>query len=94
MLRGAGRFGHGLGKLMTEPPSISASDRTVLHPGTVITVEPMAKYGRGKILVHEENLVVTDDGPKLLTRRAPREIPVVRPAACEPVSRRGQRDVG
>ena len=84
ILRGAGRFGHGLGKLMTEPPSISETDRTVLESGTVITIEPMAKYGADKILVHEEDLVVTDDGPKLLTRRASREMPVVHASQGRP----------
>jgi Xaa-Pro aminopeptidase len=77
-LGNVGRFGHGLGKVMTEHPSNKPSDRTVLKPGAVLTVEPSAMFGRGKILVHEENLVVTDDGPMLLTRRAPREMPVVR----------------
>jgi Xaa-Pro dipeptidase len=78
MLKSPGRFGHGLGKLMTEPPSISPEDRTVLEPGMVITIEPQATYGSDKIFAHEEDLVVTDDGPILLTRRAPSEIPVAR----------------
>ena len=72
-----GRFGHGLGKVMTEPPSNKPGDKTKLVPGTVLTIEPSALYGDGKILVHEENIVVTEGKPKLLTRRAPREIPVI-----------------
>ena len=32
---------------------------------------------RGKILVHEENIVVTPDGAELLSRRAPREMVVI-----------------
>jgi hypothetical protein len=28
-------------------------------------------------MVHEENLVVCEDGPQLLSRRAPPELPVV-----------------
>ena len=77
-LGNVGRFGHGLGKNMTEHPSNKPIDKTVLKPGCVITIEPSAMYGKGKILVHEENLVVTEGGPRLLTRRAPREMPVVR----------------
>jgi Xaa-Pro aminopeptidase len=42
----------------------------------VLTIEPSAAYGADKILVHEENLVVTDGKPDLLTRRAPREMVV------------------
>lgn len=83
ILKAPGRFGHGLGKLMTEPPSISPDDRTVLEPGMVVTVEPQATFGADKILAHEEDIVVTDDGPVLLTRRARREMPVAR------LSRRG-----
>jgi Xaa-Pro dipeptidase len=48
----------------------------VLRPGAVLTIEPSALYGEGKILVHEEDLVVTAEGPVLLTRRASREMAV------------------
>jgi len=77
-LGNVGRFGHGLGKLLTEPPSNKPGDRTRLEPRVVLTIEPSALYGRCKILVHEENVVVTDDGCELLTRRAPRDMPVAR----------------
>jgi Xaa-Pro dipeptidase len=73
-----GRFGHGLGKVMTEFPSNKPIDKTPLRPGMVLTIEPSAAYGAGKILVHEENLVVTAGKPHLLTRRAPREMVVAR----------------
>jgi Xaa-Pro aminopeptidase len=71
-----GRFGHGLGKVMTEFPSNKPIDRTVLRPGMVLTIEPSAMFGNGKILVHEENLVVTEGNARLLSRRAPREMPI------------------
>lgn len=73
-----GRFGHGLGKILTEPPSNKPGDRTPMEPGVVLTIEPSALYGRDKILVHEENVVVTPNGCELLTRRAPRVMPVAR----------------
>ena len=72
-LGNVGRFGHGLGKLLTEPPSNKPGDFTCLEPGVVLTIEPNAMFGQGKILVHEENNVVTDDAAELLSRRAPRE---------------------
>jgi Xaa-Pro aminopeptidase len=75
-----GRFGHGLGKVMTEFPSNKPIDRTPLRPGMVLTIEPSAMFGKGKILVHEEDLVVTEGRPRLLTRRAPREMVVARPS--------------
>jgi len=72
-----GRLGHGLGKILTEPPYNKQGDKTTLEPGVVLTIEPSAMYGRGKILVHEENIVITADGAELLSRRAPREMVVI-----------------
>jgi Xaa-Pro aminopeptidase len=76
-LGNVGRFGHGLGKNLTEPPSNMPGDDTPLEPGVVLTIEPNAMYGRGKILVHEENIVVTVNGAELLSRRAPREMVII-----------------
>jgi Xaa-Pro dipeptidase len=79
-----GRMGHGIGLLAPEPPSVNATDATRLEPGMVITLEPSLSYevaGTGgperRIMVHEENLVITDAGCELLSRRAPREMPVI-----------------
>ncbi len=72
-----GRLGHGLGLQLTEPPSNMPGDDTVLEPGMVITIEPGMEYEAGKMIVHEENVVITPDGAQLLTRRAPRELPVI-----------------
>jgi Xaa-Pro aminopeptidase len=62
----AGRVGHGVGKQVTEPPSVSETDRTVLEPGMVLTVEPAVATDYGTFHV-EENVVVTDDGADRLT---------------------------
>ncbi|SEG70042.1 Xaa-Pro aminopeptidase [Bosea lathyri] len=72
-----GRFGHGLGKVLTEPPSNAPSDQTVLKPGMVLTIEPSAMFGNGRIMAHEEDLVITEDAANLLTPRADREIVVI-----------------
>ncbi len=69
-----GRLGHGLGLQLTEPPSNMTGENTVLEPGMVMTIEPGMDYGDGKMLVHEENVVITEDGCRLLTTRAPREM--------------------
>lgn len=73
-----GRLGHGLGMQLTEPPSNRLGDGTVIRENMVLTIEPGMEYAPGKMIVHEENLVVTRDGPRLLTKRAPRELPVIR----------------
>jgi Xaa-Pro dipeptidase len=72
-----GRSGHGLGMHLTEPPSNMPGDRTPLQAGMVMTIEPGLEYAPGKMIVHEENLVITADGCELLTRRASREMPVI-----------------
>lgn len=72
-----GRSGHGLGLHLTEPPSNMPGDRTVLKPGMIMTIEPGLEFAPGKNIVHEENLVITEDGCELLTRRAPVEMPIV-----------------
>jgi len=72
-----GRLGHGLGLQLTEPPSHKPGDETVLRPGMVITIEPGMEYAPGKMIVHEEDVHITDSGAVLLTRRAPREMPVI-----------------
>lgn len=72
-----GRLGHGLGMQLTEPPSNRPGDDTPLVPGMVMTIEPGMEYAPGKMIVHEENVVITEDGCELLTRRAPREMPVI-----------------
>lgn len=64
----AGRLGHGLGMSLTEWPSLIPTDHTVLEPGMVLTLEPGIAVGN-KILVHEENIVVTDDAPRFISPR-------------------------
>ena len=73
-----GRLGHGLGIELTETPSIASFDYTVLQSGMVMTLEPGYSYAPGKMMVHEENIVITDTGFELLSRRAAPEIPVIR----------------
>ena len=72
-----GRMGHGLGMQLTEWPSNAVFDNTVLENGMVLTLEPGMQFGENKIMVHEENLVIREEGPQLLTRRAPEELPVI-----------------
>jgi len=72
-----GRFGHGLGMQVTEWPSNTADDGTVLVEGMVMTLEPSLTWAPGRMMVHEENLVIRSDGPELLSRRAPAELPIL-----------------
>ena len=72
-----GRFGHGLGMQVTEWPSNTDNDATLLQEGMVLTVEPNLTWGDGHIMVHEENFVVRADGIELLSRRADSELQII-----------------
>ena len=73
-----GRFGHGLGIQLTETPSIIHFDDTPLQAGMVMTIEPSLPLRDGKMMVHEENILITEDEAVLLTKRAPSELPVIK----------------
>ena len=73
---GAGRLGHGLGMSLTEWPSLIPSDHTVLEPGMVLTLEPGIAVG-DKILVHEENIVITQGAPRFISPRVGPELPQI-----------------
>lgn len=73
-----GRLGHGLGMELTERPSHTATDNTELKPGMVMTLEPGMVYAPGKSMVHEENIVITEDGAEWLSERAEAELIIIK----------------
>lgn len=72
-----GRLGHGLGMELTEWPSNTINDNTLLEEGVVITLEPGMEYLPNKEMVHEENVLITNEGPIFLTKRAHSELPII-----------------
>jgi len=58
-----GRMGHGQGIQLTEPPSVSPDDQTVLEEGMIISTEPEV----GLNLLWEDVHVITADGSDQLT---------------------------
>jgi len=72
-----GRFGHGLGTQLTEWPSLAAWDETIIRENMVLTLEPSIEVDGGGIMVTEENILITDGAPILLSTRAPIELPVL-----------------
>ena len=73
----AGRYGHGLGLNLTEWPSFIPTDHTVLETGMVLTIEPSIMTEHGKVLVHEENIVIRDTGAEYLSPPAGRDMTVL-----------------
>ncbi|MDC0195099.1 Xaa-Pro peptidase family protein [Alphaproteobacteria bacterium] len=72
-----GRMGHGLGLQLTEPPSIMNNDRTILEKNMILTIEPCYEYLPGKMLVIEENILITENSFELLTSRSPQILPII-----------------
>ena len=72
-----GRLGHGLGMQLTEQPSHAIFDETELKENIVLTIEPSLSFGDGLMMVHEENIVVTDSAARLLSSRAAPELPII-----------------
>ncbi len=72
-----GRMGHGLGMQVTEWPSHTGSDGTVIRENMVLTLEPGLFWEPGKAMVHEENIVIRAAGAELLSRRAAPDLPII-----------------
>lgn len=72
-----GRIGHGLGMQLTEWPSIAAHDQTELKAGMVMTLEPSLMIDEARMMVVEENILITEGAPEMLTRRVSRDLVVI-----------------
>ena len=72
-----GRMGHGLGMQLTEWPSNIKNGDIILKPGMVMTLEPGMAFTKGKMMVHEENILITDNGCEMLHQRAPSSMSII-----------------
>ncbi len=70
--------GHGVGRVVHEPPYIALNDPTVLEPGMSVTLEPHIMFsGNGDIFVGmEDHFLITGDGAEWLTESAPMDLHV------------------
>jgi Xaa-Pro aminopeptidase len=63
--------GHGLGLEVHEGPLVAATSKGSLQPGNVVTIEP-GVYLPGEVGVRiEDDVLVTDSGCRILSRRCP-----------------------
>jgi len=44
----------------------------------VLTLEPSLALSGGKMMVHEENILLTADGAELLSKRAAPQLPIIK----------------
>jgi len=63
----AGRSGHGIGLMSTEPPHIALYDHTVLDTGMAFSIEPGWIDQDLGVFVAEENIVLRPGGADMLT---------------------------
>jgi len=72
----AGRLGHGVGMSLTEWPSLVPDDHTVLEKGMVLSLEPGITI-KDKIIVHEENIEITETGARYLSPKADKDLTII-----------------
>jgi Xaa-Pro dipeptidase len=61
-----GRYGHGFGLQLTEPPSFAVFDDTVLRAGMAVTLEPRMMVVGDHMMVHAENIIAREGPPNCL----------------------------
>jgi Xaa-Pro dipeptidase len=68
--------GHGVGRVVHEPPYLYEKDRTLLEPGIVVILEPTVTFTEGgdfNISI-EYQYVITESGNECLTTGAPHDL--------------------
>jgi Xaa-Pro aminopeptidase len=68
--------GHGVGRVVHEPPYLSLNDHTVLQPNMVETLEPTLCHSEGgdMFISIEDQFLITNDGIEWLTEAAPMDL--------------------
>ncbi len=66
-------IGHGIGYETMEPPLLLMGDQTPLEPGMVLCVEPGIVVSGGEGVRIEEEIIVTDGEPEVITHFDPRQ---------------------
>jgi Xaa-Pro dipeptidase len=70
------RIGHGGGLDVTEPPSISPTDETIIQAGMILHIEPKVEE-RGAVFQFEEVVAVGPTGVEFISALSPADCPIV-----------------
>jgi Xaa-Pro aminopeptidase len=62
---------------LTEGLSLTVHDHTELQAGMVLTLEPGIDVASGGIMVHEENILITDAAAVALSPFAGPDLPII-----------------
>jgi Xaa-Pro dipeptidase len=74
-----GRYGHGVGSQLTEPPSHTSWDNTTIESGMTLTLEPSINYGsQNFLMVAEENILVKETTIEFLSQPCDRDLKVIK----------------
>ncbi|WP_028215542.1 M24 family metallopeptidase [Paraburkholderia mimosarum] len=71
------RIGHGGGLDVTEPPSLSGTDTTLIESGMILHIEPKLERD-GAVFQFEEVVFVNESGIEFLCATSPETLPVIR----------------
>ena len=52
-------------------------DNTILEKNMILALEPSIEIENDLMLVHEENILITQNGNRLLSSRTPKELPII-----------------
>ncbi|MGQ0568982.1 MAG: M24 family metallopeptidase, partial [Armatimonadota bacterium] len=66
-------IGHGIGYETMEPPMLAMGDRTPLQPGMALCVEPGINIPEVGGACIEEEIIITDGAPEVISRFEPRQ---------------------
>lgn len=70
------RIGHGGGLDVTEPPSLSKIDPTIVQSGMILHIEPKLERD-GAVFQFEEVVFVTESGVEFLSDLSPENLPII-----------------
>ena len=74
---GLSKMSRGLDEVEKAIQNAGAIEMAFLEKNMILALEPSIEIENDLMLVHEENILITQNGNRLLTSRTPKELPVI-----------------